>query len=97
MAEPTQTLRTNRKHAAGVVSSRSGDKTIKVTCSFKIPHPLYRKEIRRETVLHVHDEQNACKIGDKVEVEETRPISKMKRWRVIRVIEAAPIIVQANV
>jgi len=97
MAEPTQILRTNRKHAAGVVSSRSGDKTIKVTCSFKIPHPLYRKEIRRETVLHVHDEQNACKIGDKVEVEETRPISKMKRWRVIRVIEAAPIIVQANV
>jgi small subunit ribosomal protein S17 len=97
MAEPTQTLRTNRKHAAGVVSSRSGDKTIKVTCSFKIPHPLYRKEIRRETVLHVHDEQNACKIGDKVEVEETRPISKMKRWRIVRVIEAAPVIVQANV
>jgi small subunit ribosomal protein S17 len=97
MAEQTQTLRTERKHATGVVTSRSGDKTIKVTCSYKIPHPLYQKEIRRQTVLHAHDEQNACKLGDKVEVVETRPLSKTKRWRVIRVVEAAPIVAQANV
>jgi small subunit ribosomal protein S17 len=97
MAETLQSPRTARKQISGVVTSRSGDKTIKVTCSYKIPHPMYRKEIRRETVLHVHDEQNACKVGDKVEIVETRPLSKLKRWRVVRVTEAAPLVVQANV
>ena len=51
---------------------------------------MYRKEIRRKTVLHVHDEKNECGIGDKVEVTETRPLSKMKRFRVVRIIEKAP-------
>jgi small subunit ribosomal protein S17 len=97
MAEPIQSPRTNRKLVTGVVTSRSGDKTIKVTCSYKIPHPIYKKEIKRQTVLHVHDEKNECKVGDKVDVVETRPLSKLKRWRVVRVVEAAPVIVQANV
>jgi len=82
--------RNSRKNLIGVVSSRSGDKTIKVTYFYKIPHPLYKKEIKRKTVLHVHDDANECKVGDKVEVMETRPLSKLKRWRVVRVVEAAP-------
>jgi small subunit ribosomal protein S17 len=97
MAETLQPAQTRRRQVTGIVTSRSGDKTIKVTCSYKSPHPMYKKEIKRQTVLHVHDEQNACKIGDKVDVVETRPLSKLKRWRVVRVVEAAPLVVQANV
>ena len=82
--------RNSRKNLIGTVTSRSGDKTIKVTYFYKIPHPLYRKEIKRKTVLHVHDEKNECGLGDKVEIMETRPLSKLKRWRVTRVIEVAP-------
>ena len=93
MTETTQTPRGLRKHITGIVTSRSGDKTIKVTYFYKIPHPLYQKEIKRKTVLHVHDEKNVCKVGDKVEIMETRPISKLKRWLVVSVIEAAPVVV----
>ena len=80
-----------RKSLVGVVTSRSGDKRIKVTYFYKVPHPLYHKEIRRKTVIHVHDEKNECALGDKVEVAETRPLSKMKRFRVVRIIEKAPV------
>lgn len=76
----------------GDVTSRSGDKTIKVTFFYKIPHPLYQKEIKRKTVVHAHDEKNECGLGDKVEIMETRPLSKLKRWRVVRVLEKAPIV-----
>lgn len=82
--------RNSRKVLAGTVTSRSGDKTIKVTYFYKIPHPLYKKEIRRKTVVHAHDEKNECGLGDKVEIMETRPLSKRKRWRVTRVVEVAP-------
>lgn len=82
--------RNSRKSLVGTVSSRSGDKTIKVTYSYKVPHPLYKKEIKRKTVVHAHDEKNECGLGDKVEIMETRPLSKLKRWRVIRVVEVAP-------
>jgi len=87
MAEET---RKTRKSLVGVVTSRSGDKSIKITYFYKVPHALYRKEIRRKTVLHVHDEKNECGIGDKIEVAETRPLSKMKKFRVVRIIEKAP-------
>ena len=84
------TTRNSRKSLTGTVTSRSGDKTIKVTYFYKIPHPLYKKEIRRKTVVHAHDDSNECGLGDKVEIMETRPISKLKRWRVTRVLEVAP-------
>ena len=84
------TTRNSRKSLTGTVTSRSGDKTIKVTYFYKIPHPLYKKEIRRKTVVHAHDASNECGLGDKVEIMETRPISKLKRWRVTRVLEVAP-------
>ena len=85
-----ETTRNSRKTLTGTVTSRSGDKTIKVTYFYKIPHPLYKKEIRRKTVVHAHDANNECGLGDKVEIMETRPISKLKRWRVTRVLEVAP-------
>lgn len=86
--------RKSRKSLVGVVTSLSGDKSIKVTYFYKIPHPLYHKEIRRKTVIHVHDENNACALGDKVEVTETRPLSKLKRFRVVSIVEKAPITAQ---
>ena len=86
----TVAIRNSRKVLTGTVTSRSGDKTIKVTYFYKIPHPLYKKEIKRKTVVHAHDEKNECGLGDRVEIMETRPLSKLKRWRVTRVLEVAP-------
>ena len=80
--------RNKRKSLIGIVANRSGEQTVKVIYSYKIPHPLYRKEIKRKSVLHVHDEKNECKAGDKVEIMETRPLSKLKRWRITRVIDS---------
>lgn len=85
----TQT-RNNRKTLNGIVTSRMGDKSIKVTIPYKTPHPLYKKVVNRKTVVHVHDEKNECRLGDKVEIMETRPLSKLKRWRVLRITEKAP-------
>jgi small subunit ribosomal protein S17 len=81
--------RTKRKTQIGFVSSRSGDKSIKVTVAYKTPHPLYQKVVNRQTVLHVHDEKNETKIGDKVEVMGTRPLSRLKRWRVLNILQKA--------
>lgn len=89
MSSATAGKRTKRKTQIGFVSSRSGDKSIKVTVAYKTPHPLYHKVVNRQTVLHVHDEKNETKVGDKVEVMETRPISRLKRWRVISVLQKA--------
>ena len=89
--------RSSRKTLTGVVTSKTGDKSVKVTYFYKMPHPIFRKEIKRKTVIHAHDENNTCNVGDKVEIMETRPISKLKRFRVVRVIEAAKIIGQAAV
>lgn len=89
--------RSARKTLTGVITSKTGDKSVKVTYFYKMPHPIFGKEIKRKTVIHAHDEKNECKVGDKVEIMETRPISKLKRFRVVRVIEAAKIIGQAAV
>jgi small subunit ribosomal protein S17 len=89
MSTATEGQRTSRKTQIGFVSSRSGDKSIKVTIAYKTPHPLYHKIVNRQTVLHVHDEKNETKVGDKVEVMETRPISRLKRWRVVSVLQKA--------
>lgn len=83
------TRHATRKTELGFVSSKMGDKSVKVTVPYKTPHPLYGKVINRKTVLHVHDEKNEAKVGDKVEVMETRPISRLKRWRIVRVVLAA--------
>src|SRR4051812_50045034 len=89
MSTVTEGSRTTRKTQIGFVASRSGDKSIKVTIAYKTPHPLYQKVVNRQTVLHVHDEKNETKVGDKVEVMETRPLSRLKRWRIVSVIQKA--------
>lgn len=86
MNSTDQKERSKRKELTGVVTKRSGDKTVKVVCLYKIQHPLYKKEIKRKTVLHVHDESNEAQVGDKVEIMETRPTSKLKRWRLLKKI-----------
>lgn len=82
--------RNQRKRLVGQVASRSGDKTIKVVYYYKTPHPLYKKEIKRRTVVHAHDEANVAQVGDTVEIMATRPLSRTKRWRVLSVVQKAP-------
>jgi small subunit ribosomal protein S17 len=89
MSIATTGQRSKRKTQIGFVSSRSGDKSIRVTIAYKTPHPLYHKVVNRQTILHVHDGKNETKVGDKVQVMETRPISRLKRWRVTGIIHKA--------
>lgn len=73
----------------GVVTSARRDKTRTVAIDFSVKHPLYGKYLRKRHELHVHDEKNVSKLGDRVEIAECRPISKTKSWVLLRVIEAA--------
>lgn len=76
-----------RRVLIGVVTSDRMNKSRRVEIERFVRHPKYTKIVRRKTVCHVHDESNESKLGDKVEIEESRPISKLKRWRLIRVVE----------
>lgn len=76
-----------RRVLIGVVKSDRMNKSRRVEIERFVRHPKYSKIVRRKTVCHVHDEANVSKVGDKVEIEESRPISKLKRWRLIRVVE----------
>lgn len=78
-----------RKTRVGIVSSDKMDKTIVLSVTEHVRHPLYKKIIKKTYKLKAHDEQNACGIGDRVKVMETRPLSREKRWRVINIIEKA--------
>ena len=78
-----------RKVRVGKVVSCKMDKTITVAIEDHIRHPKYKKIIKRTMKLYAHDENNACGVGDKVSVMETRPLSKMKRWRLVEIIEKA--------
>ena len=78
-----------RKTRVGKVVSNKMDKTIVVAIQDNVKHPLYKKIIKRTIKLKAHDEQNVCNIGDRVEIMETRPLSKDKRWRLVQVIEKA--------
>ena len=89
MSSATPGTRNQRKSIVAHVTSRSGDKSVKVTIPYKTPHPLYHKVVNRQTVVHVHDEKNEAKVGDKVEIMETRPLSRLKRWRIVSVVEKA--------
>lgn len=76
-----------RKTRIGVVSSNKMDKTIVVEVRTKVKHPIYKKTINETTKFVAHDENNECDIGDTVEIAETRPLSKSKRWRLVRIVE----------
>ena len=78
-----------RKTRVGKVVSDKMDKTIVVAIETSVKHPLYGKIVKRTYKLKAHDENNECKMGDKVKVMETRPISKDKRWRLVEVVEKA--------
>ena len=78
-----------RKIRVGRVVSDKMDKTVVVAIVDNVKHPLYKKIVKRTVRLKAHDENNACKVGDRVEVMETRPLSKDKRWRVVEIIEKA--------
>ena len=83
------TERNLRKTRVGLVVSNKMDKTIVVAVQDNVKHPIYGKIIKRTLKLHAHDEENTCNIGDKVEVMETRPLSKTKRWRLVEIMERA--------
>ena len=78
-----------RKTRVGIVTSNKMDKTIVVAIVDNVKHPLYGKIVKRTYKLKAHDENNECKIGDRVKVMETRPLSKDKRWRLVEIIEKA--------
>ena len=81
--------RNKRKVREGWVISSRMDKTIVVAVERQFRHPRYEKIIRRTSKLYAHDAENQCKIGDKVKVMETKPLSKSKRWRLVEVLEKA--------
>jgi len=83
------TERNLRKTQVGVVSSDKMDKTVVVEVKDRVKHPLYKKFVNRTVKYKAHDENNECHVGDKVLLMETRPISKDKRWRVVKIIEKA--------
>lgn len=84
-----ETARTRRKTRTGVVVSDKMEKTVVVTITQTVRHPLYGKIYKRNSKLHAHDEANDAHVGDRVRVMETRPLSKTKRWRVVEVVERA--------
>ncbi len=78
-----------RKTAVGRVVSNKMDKTVVVAIQDSVKHPMYGKIIKRTVKRKAHDEENACSVGDRVRIMETRPISKDKRWRLVEIIEKA--------
>ena len=85
----SEATRNTRKVRQGVVVSAAGDKTIVVQIKERKPHPVYGKMMRSTKKFHAHDENNECGVSDTVSIMETRPLSKMKRWRLVEIIEKA--------
>ncbi|MHA7881328.1 MAG: 30S ribosomal protein S17 [Saccharospirillum sp.] len=77
------------RSVTGQVVSNKADKTITVRIERRVTHPIYGKIVKRSTKLHAHDENNECQIGDTVTIEECRPLSKQKTWRLVRIEERA--------
>ena len=89
MSETTDETRAARKVREGIVTSDGMDKTAVVTVTERVRHPKYNKTLQRAKKLYVHDESNDLHVGDRVRIMETRPLSKLKRWRVVEVLERA--------
>lgn len=81
--------RNSRKVRQGVVVSATNDKTIVVSVESRKPHPVYKKMMTSTKKFHAHDENNEAGVGDTVQIMETRPLSKMKRWRLLNIVEKA--------
>jgi len=80
---------TSRKMREGVVVSDKMQKTVVVAIERRVPHPVYGKMVTRTAKFKAHDEENSAKVGDRVRITETRPLSKDKRWRVVEIVERA--------
>jgi len=78
-----------RKTRVGIVVSDKMDKTITIAIERKVPHPIYKKYFKKTTKLMAHDEKSESRVGDKVKIIETRPLSKSKRWRLVEIVEKA--------
>jgi small subunit ribosomal protein S17 len=90
MAETsTPTVKSRRQRRIGKVVSAKMDKTIVVNVARRVQDPFYKRVVRRRKNFYAHDEQNQCREGDLVRIEETRPLSKLKRWRLVEVVERA--------
>ena len=89
MNEVKETVRNLRKTRVGRVVSTAMDKTAVVSIDDNVKHAKYGKVVKHSIKIHVHDENNECSVGDRVEVMETRPRSKTKRWRLVEIIEKA--------
>ena len=89
MPEEATKSRAARKVREGVVVSTKMDKTVVVAVVERVRHPRYAKFVQRTKKLYVHDETNDARAGDRVRVQETRPLSKLKRWRIVEVLERA--------
>jgi small subunit ribosomal protein S17 len=85
----TEVQATAKRTLQGVVTSSAGDKSATIMIERRIKHPLYGKIITRSTKLHVHDEANECNKGDTILIEECRPMSKTKSWRLVKIVEKA--------
>src|SRR5256885_1170183 len=85
-----ESQRGKRRVEIGIVTSDKMDKTRRVEIPRLVKHPRYGKYIRRRTICHVHDENNQSRVGDHVEIMETRPLSKTKTWRLIKIVAKAP-------
>lgn len=82
-------MRNERKVREGVVVSDKMDKTVVIMEEKMVLHPLYKKRVKKSNKYKAHDENNTCKVGDKVRIMETRPLAKTKNWRVVEIIEKA--------
>ena len=82
-------IKRNKRVLTGIVVSNKPDKTIVVRCERIVKHPLYKKFIRKRKKFMAHDPRNECGMGDKVQIIESRPISRRKRWRLLKILEKA--------
>jgi small subunit ribosomal protein S17 len=82
-------METRRQQKVGIVTSNKMQKTVVVTVERQVRHPFYKRVVRRSKKFLAHDEKNQCRVGDTVRIEETRPLSRSKRWRVVEVVAQA--------
>ena len=94
MTQAQQKTAAIRKQKVGRVVSNKMDKTVVVAVDYLRPHPLYRKTVRHTHKFYAHDEENRCAMGDTVRIEETRPLSKLKRWRVVEIVNTNNLVPQ---
>ncbi|MGD1157165.1 MAG: 30S ribosomal protein S17 [Terriglobia bacterium] len=85
-------MQTRRQEKVGVVTSNKMQKTVVVTVVRQVTHPLYKRVVRRSKRFMAHDEKNECRVGDTVRIQETRPLSSRKRWRVVEILTKAALV-----